>query len=475
MVVGIQDMGAAGLTSSSFEMADRAETGLLIDLSRVPQRAKSMTAYELLLSESQERMLMVIKPEKWQELANVLEKWQLHYSVIGKVTDTGRMQASFDGKLELDVPIAPLAASAPKYSRPIEARSYPSIDPEFDFRVATKINEIGVQEFLQKTLERDGSKEDIYRQYDQHIGATTHFSSSDGGAAVQWLQTEFQDKHEPYLGLLSVVSCNERYCRKNPKTGASLAVLKAARMIGAAGGVPLAITDCLNYGNPEDPHVMWDFSEGVDGISAACLELSTPVVSGNVSLYNETDGESIAPTPMIGMVGKITDVRKSVSPSFTKACKAYLLALKSDKGYFGASLAAQMLGFNHYDGELPPLDYKAEKEALSLLQGCADVGLLQAARDVGAGGLLTTLYKMAVKNSLNIRLHQNVDFDVQFLFGERSSAYILGITEDCLEGVINLVSKFSDFHLIELADLDNSNHDANVESAYVQFKNSLKF
>ncbi len=391
LVVGLQDMGAAGLTSSSFEMAARAENGLYIDLEKVPVRAVGITAYELLLSESQERMLMVVEPAKWEALQEVLKRWDLPFAIIGKVTDTKRVQAVFGGKLEIDLPVAPLADDAPRYDRPQRERTYAT-----DVLAAQKAEEHLTTQDRKKTLEAClgalGNKEPLYTQYDHHIGTKTVFGPRDGGAGVMWIR-DTAAEHE-FLGLLVSTDCNERFCEQDPHLGAAHAVTKCARAISAAGGVPLAITDCLNYGNPEIPEVMWQISRGVDGISMACKGLSIPVVSGNVSLYNATDGRNIFPTPMIGMVGRMDDVRLAVPAVARRLGNVFLIVPSQTKPSLTASLAAHLAQVD-VTGSLPTLDLDAElivmNEVRKLIQG----GLVFACRDVGQGGIAPTLAKLA--------------------------------------------------------------------------------
>jgi len=431
LVVGLQDMGAAGLTSSSFEMAGRAGNGLYMDLDHVPVRTTAMTAYELLLSESQERMLMVIEPHKWEELRAVLDKWQLACTVIGVVTDTGRVQIHHKGLLEVDVPVDPMTDLAPKYERPMRPRVKDALDPEvFNQQVTAAALARGPEALLLAALRDTGDKESIYSQYDQHIGTQTVHGPDAQGAAALWVRSEWADPSEPYLGVLTAAACNERYNRLDAYLGGAHAVLKAARTIAAAGGRPLAITDCLNYGNPEVPEVMADFSAGVDGISLACRELSVPVVSGNVSLYNETDGESIAPTPMIGMVGKIQDVRKSPTATVTESAALYLLCPLKVRPQFGGSLAAKLLDQSLQAGLAPEIDWHAEREGMDFLRLIVDKGQVSACRDVGDGGVITTAAKMVAKSGLGLQLDLALTELARYpelaqYFGEISGAFLI--------------------------------------------------
>lgn len=437
LVVGLQDMGAAGLTSSSFEMAGRAGNGLYMDLDHVPVRTTNMSAYELLLSESQERMLMVIEPHQWEPLKKVLDKWELHCNAIGVVTDTGRVQIHHKGQLEIDVPVAPMTDAAPKYERPMKARTLPSEaeGKAFDAEVVQAIHDRGPEHVLLDMLKDTGDKSPIYRQYDHHIGTKTVHGPGEQGAAVLWVRSAWADPAEPNLGVLTSASCNERYCRVDPRQGAAHAVLKSARAIAAAGGRPLAITDCLNYGNPEDPVVMADFAMGVDGISDACRELAVPVVSGNVSLYNTTDGVSIAPTPMIGMVGKMHDVRTSPKAIIREETTLYLIHPKHTAPAFGGSLAGKLLGLPLAKGKMPKIDWEAERESMDFLRSQVAKSSLIAARDVGDGGIAATACKMVVGSSLGLTLdlsHADIKSEqaISRYFGEVSGCYLVAIKEE---------------------------------------------
>lgn len=397
LVVGIQDMGAAGLTSSSFEMAGRAGNGVYIDLDKIPVRAKEMTAYEILLSESQERMLMVIEPKKWPDLSQVLTKWQLAHAVVGVVTSTGRMQISHKGYLEINLPVAPLTDAAPIYQRPVGLATPKRLTSDKLIAMEGRLDkdqDFAAETFLKSLLET-GSKERIYEQYDRHIGARSVLGPENGGAAVMWIRSD-ETKDEPWLGAAMAAGCNERRVKNNPLTGAAEAVLKCARQIWAAGGKPLAITDCLNFGSPENPDVMRELSDSVDGIAAACAEIAAPVVSGNVSLYNATGSLSIHPTPMIGMVGRVDDVRSVTGAIFDPGADSilYLLAPGDVRLSFAASLASKVSGLSAEDGALQEINWAEEKSAAKCLELMRQQNMLAAVRDVGEGGAGVAATKM---------------------------------------------------------------------------------
>ena len=394
LVVGIQDMGAAGLTSSSFEMAGRAGNGVYIDLDRVPLRAKQMTAYEIMLSESQERMLMVIEPGKWPALCEVLERWGLAYAVIGSVTNTGHVQVSYQGVMEIDVPVAPLTDDAPVYERPMAERvSKPTKSTALEELHKTLQTPATAKTLFIKMLADTGSAEPIYKQYDQHVGTRTVFGPEHGGAAVLWVRSE-ETKHTPWIGVAIAAGCNERRVANDPYTGGADAVLVCTRSIVAAGGSPLAVTDCLNFGSAEDPQVMRGFSDAVDGISRACTELTIPVVSGNVSLYNSTDGTSIFPTPMIGVVGRVGDVRKATPAVATSNMGLFVLRPKKHQATYAASLVAKTAGVSAREGLIPEIDWDAERRAQVLFAKFHDHELITAARAASQGGVGLTSVKM---------------------------------------------------------------------------------
>jgi phosphoribosylformylglycinamidine synthase II len=448
LVIGLQDMGAAGLTSSSFEMADRAGNGLYMNLDYVPTRAKNMSAYELLLSESQERMLMCVDPEQWPALQDCLKRWELAYAVIGLVTDTGRMQIVKDGILEVDVPVAPLADSAPRYERPY-------ILPKRTFAVDAALRKslagMKASDLLTRILQEDGNKERIYRQYDHHIGTKTVLGPEAQGAGLLWIRSEWADPKETHLGLAVAAACNERYCAQDPEQGAAHAVLKCYRAIAATGAEPLAVTDCLNYGNPEDPEIMGQIVAGIDGIGRACLELGTAVVSGNVSLYNQTDGVSIAPTPMIGMVGKHADVRKGLPAILKKPSKLYVLRPKAWQPTFGGALLNKVLGIAATTESIPSVNWLQEKEAARLIKDLMHKGQLTAARDVGAGGILTTAAKMTLASEhlgLDVLLKSSPAEAVSTWFGESSGTYILASTESLDLSAINQTLQSSELLIL---------------------------
>src|SRR5262245_9654119 len=308
-VAGIQDMGAAGLTSSSCEMAARAGTGIEIDLSLVPQRETGMSAYEMLLSESQERMLIVAHSGREREVIDIFRKWDLDAVVIGRVRDSGRMLVIHNGETVADIPVSALTDEAPRYQRPLQAPATKSKGQRAESKEqSTKHKD--QNESLMKLLASPNlsSKKWVYRQYDHMVRTNTAVLPGGDAAVIRIKETR--------RALAMSLDGNGRYCAADPRAGAKLVVAEAARNVVCVGARPLALTNCLNFASPERPEVMWSFSEVIDGMAETCRALNTPVVSGNVSFYNETEGNGVLPTPVIGMVGLIDDVKRLIQPGF---------------------------------------------------------------------------------------------------------------------------------------------------------------
>src|SRR5437660_8933255 len=330
-VAGIQDMGAAGLTCSTCEMAARAGTGIEIDLSLVPQRETGMTAYEMLLSESQERMLIVAHKGREREVADIFRKWDLDAVVIGQVRDDGRMRVIHEGQTVCDVPVKALTDEAPVYERPMKkpvsssefrvssaqssdealkqtSESNDSTSAETNSKLETPNSKLSEALLTLLASPNLASKEWVYRQYDHMVRTNTVVLPGADAAVVRIKETR--------RALAVALDGNGRYCAIDPREGAKLIVAEAARNVVCVGAQPIAITNCLNFASPERPEVMWSFSEVIDGMTEACKAFNTPVVSGNVSFYNETEGRGILPTPVIGMLGLIDDVRRIIQPGF---------------------------------------------------------------------------------------------------------------------------------------------------------------
>ena len=416
-VVGIQDMGAAGLTSSSFEMAGRSGSGMKMYLDRVPMRETGMTPYELMLSESQERMLICAKKGCEQKILEIFKKWDLDAEIIGEVTDSGVMELYWHGELAGEIPIAPLSEASPVLDRPTARPKY--LDEIKNLQIPENVDNktafwklLGEPEVLNKSL--------IYDQYDANIQTNTIKQPGLLGAAVIRVK-------ETGRAIAMAAQCDPRANFVDPKIGAARAVAAAGRKVAMSGATPLAITDCLNYGNPQNPEVMWQFAQGCEGIKEACRELNTPVVSGNVSLYNDTEGVSVYPTPAIVTVGVNEDANASLPSVFARAGTA-IYVLGETKGEFAASLYAKAL-FGAVGGELAAVDYKKERAIWDLVIEANKSGVLEFANSVGVGGVAITLAKMACLSGLGA----DCKFDVEkpnFIFDESFSRAIVGVKDE---------------------------------------------
>ncbi|BCX79542.1 phosphoribosylformylglycinamidine synthase subunit PurL [Campylobacter sp. 19-13652] len=414
-IVGIQDMGAAGLTSSSFEMAGRSGSGMRLELDKVPMREEGMTPYELMLSESQERMLICAKKGYEGKVIELFKRYGLDAAVVGEVTDSGIMQLIWHGEIAGEIPIAPLSEAAPVLDRPVKEATYLNSIKDIKLNKSIPTNEAF------RALLKDENildKAYIYEQYDSTVGANTIKPAGSLGAGALRVR-----ENGRYVAMAS--ECNTRACYVSPFNGAALAVATAGRKVAAAGAMPLAITDCLNYGNPEDAEVMWQFKMGCEGIKEACSKLNTPVVSGNVSLYNQTDGVSIQPTPTIVSVGAGDG---EVTPSFiTKENIAiYLLGKTSDE--FGASLYLKNL-YGEVGGEVSEIDFSYERALWEVLVSAKSN--LEFANSVGVGGVAMTLAKMSAYGGVGVNLKSGFG-DERLLFSESASRAIVGVKDEAL-------------------------------------------
>ncbi|MCV3386105.1 phosphoribosylformylglycinamidine synthase subunit PurL [Campylobacter lari] len=416
-IVGIQDMGAAGLTSSSFEMAGRSGSGMKLYLDKTPMREEGMTPYELMLSESQERMLICAKKGYEEKVIEIFNKWGLNAAIIGEVTDTGKMELFWHDELVGLIPIEPLSEKAPILDRPVAKPKYLDEIKNYQF----KLN-IPTQEAFEKLLanENISNKAYIYEQFDSSVQTNT--LKSDGALGANSIRIK-----ENNCLLSMAIECNSRLNYVNPKIGAAAAVASTGRKIACSGARPLAISDCLNYGNPQNPEVMWQFAQGCEGIKLACKELNTPVVSGNVSLYNETDGVSIFPSPTIACVGIHEKAENVLKSYFSKETQAIYLIGES-KGSFGGSLIAKALD-QKVAGELEDIDFKAELKLWDFLLKANEAKLLDCANSIGIGGLAMTLAKMSAKANLGIEVKTDFE-DKSFIFEESPTRVIVGVKNE---------------------------------------------
>jgi phosphoribosylformylglycinamidine synthase II len=411
-VIAIQDMGAAGLTSSAAEMGAKGDLGIDLDLDRVPCRETGMTAYEMMLSESQERMLMVLKPEKESEAEAIFRKWGLDFAILGKTTDTRRFVVRRGAKVEADLPIRELGDQAPLYDRPwTETPRAPVLDP-----AAVAPPMAADAALLQLIGSPDlSSKRWITEQYDSLILGNT-VQGPGGDAAVVRLG-------DGPKGLALTVDCTERYCLADPREGGKQAVAEAWRNLVAVGARPLALTDNLNFGNPERPETMGQLVGCIEGLSEAARALDFPVVSGNVSLYNETMGASIPPTPAIGGVGLVEDVARTASLAF-KAADETILLVGGEPGWLGRSAwLATVAG--REEGAPPPVDLAAERRNGEFVASLIRAGQVSAVHDVSDGGLAVALAEMAIAGGIGARVETEGRFAHAFFFGEDQGRYVL--------------------------------------------------
>src|SRR5690349_19049910 len=393
-IVAIQDMGAAGLTSSSVEMASKGGAGIRLDMNKVPCREEGMTPYEMMLSESQERMLMVLKPGREAEAGAIFRKWELDFAVIGEVTDTGHMVLEFNGEVVCDIPLGPLADEAPCYDRPYAIPKPP--EPLTDIPESTDIAADLLKLMASPNL---ASRRWVWQQYDQQVGGDT-VQRPGGDAAIVRV-------HGSKKALAITTDVTPRYCYADPVEGGKQAVAEAYRNLCAVGAKPLAITNCLNFGNPQRPEIMGQFVGCVEGMAEACRALDFPVVSGNVSLYNETkneDGTSLAilPTPAIGGVGLLDDWEKSATIGFKGDGEALWL-IGGECGHLGQSLWLRECQ-SRFEGRPPSVDLEAERKAGEFVHRMISEGLVTAVHDISDGGALVAIAEMALASSVGVRL-----------------------------------------------------------------------
>ncbi|HMR32634.1 MAG TPA: phosphoribosylformylglycinamidine synthase subunit PurL [Geminicoccaceae bacterium] len=424
-IVAIQDMGAAGLTSSSFEMAARGECGIELDLDRVPLRESGMSPYEIMLSESQERMLMVLREGAEDHAYAVFAKWGLDCATVGRVTDTGRMILRWQGGIAADLPVQPVSGASPVYDRPWVATSLRVPVPADD-----SITHVDHRDALLKLAGCPdlASKRWIWQQYDHMVGADT-VQPPGGGAAVVRV-------HGTRKALALATDCTPRYCEADPRLGGMQAVAESWRNLTATGAVPLAITNCLNFGNPERPAVMGQLVGCIEGMAEACRALDYPVVSGNVSLYNETDGQGIQPTPAVGGVGLIADVARRVGIAWREAGMALVLVGESP-GWLGCSLyLREVLG--REEGAPPPVQLAAERRNGDYVRRMIGEGRIAACNDLSDGGLLVALAEMALASGIGARLDLPEDAPsmTAWLFGEDQARYLLAVPASAVEAVL---------------------------------------
>ncbi|WP_242139123.1 phosphoribosylformylglycinamidine synthase subunit PurL [Sphingomonas sp. TREG-RG-20F-R18-01] len=427
-IVAIQDMGAAGLTSSAVEMASKGGVGIELNMNAVPQRETGMTPYEMMLSESQERMLMVLKPGREDFAEAIFRKWELDFAVIGQVTDTGHMVLKFNGETVCDIPLAPLADEAPLYDRPAATKE--------EYQAWAKVAPLGeipqtpnvAADLLTLMASPDvASRRWIWEQYDTQVGADT-IQRPGGDAAVVRV-------HGTQKGLAMSTDCTPRYCYADPYEGGKQAIAECYRNLSAVGATPLAVTNCLNFANPQRPEIMAQFVGCLDGMGDACRALDFPIVSGNVSLYNESKatggGSAILPTPAIGAIGLLADWSKSATIAF-KGTGDVIVLIGERSGHLGQSLWLREV-HGREEGAPPPVDLEAERRNSEFVRAHIATGALTAVHDVSDGGIAVTIAEMALAGNVGAMMHAPLPCGVACaLFGEDQGLYVATVADHLL-------------------------------------------
>ena len=409
-IIAIQDMGAAGLTSSSAEMGDKGGSGIELDLDKVPQREENMTAYDMMLSESQERMLAVLKPGREGQAAAIFRKWELDFAVIGITTGTNRLVVRHKGEVVADMPITALSDEAPIYDRPYTQRAPQGGAVTFD----TARPLLASLKTLLASPDM-ASRRWVWEQYDNSVMNDT-VQHPGGDAAVVRV-------HGTKKALAISTDVTPRYAAADPFMGGAQAVAESYRNITAVGATPLAVTDNLNYGNPQKPDIMWQIVAGIDGIGAACRALDYPVIGGNCSLYNETNGEGILPTPAIGGVGLLKDVGAMATIAF-KRDGDHVIMIGNNGGHMGQTLYLREIE-GRTEGPAPAVDLAAEKRHGDFVRGLIEARRVDTCHDVSDGGLLCAIAEMAMAGKMGARIHQAGD--IAFWFGEDQARYVIAV------------------------------------------------
>ena len=450
-LVGIQDMGAAGITCSCSEMSAKGESGIKIDLDKVPLREDSMNAYEIMLSESQERMLVVIEQGFDKELNAIFEKWELDCTRVGEVTDTGMLEVYHHGNKVAKIPSKELVlgGGAPQYDMPVREPAYFSEINNFT------IDAIQEEEDYNKTLltllstPNITSKQFVFRQYDSTVRSNTVQGPGGAAAVIRLKGTQ--------KGLAMSTDCNGRYVYLNPRMGGQIAVVESARNVVCSGGEPLAITNCLNFGNPQDPEIYWQFKEAVTGIGEACRALNTPVTGGNVSFYNETGDTAVYPTPVIGMVGLLENINQSTTIEF-KGAGDFIVTLGALNGCLGGSEYLRTI-HGKIQGPIPHLNLELEMGIQELCLEAIKKGIIKSAHDLSDGGLAVNISESIVHSKQGLGARLDVVRKLQnneLLFGECQSVIVVTLEESALYELILLAQKL-DMHTQTIGRVTDTN------------------
>ena len=450
-LVGIQDMGAAGITCSCSEMSAKGESGITIDLDKVPLREDSMNAYEIMLSESQERMLVVIEQGFDKELNAIFEKWELDCTRVGEVTDTGMLEVYHRGNKVAEIPSEELVlgGGAPQYDMPVREPAYFSEINNFT------IDAIQEEEDYNKTLltllstPNITSKQFVFRQYDSTVRSNTVQGPGGAAAVIRLKGTQ--------KGLAMSTDCNGRYVYLNPRMGGQIAVVESARNVVCSGGEPLAITNCLNFGNPQDPEIYWQFKEAVTGIGEACRALNTPVTGGNVSFYNETGDTAVYPTPVIGMVGLLENINQSTTIEF-KGAGDFIVTLGALNGCLGGSEYLRTI-HGKIQGPIPHLNLELEMGIQELCLEAIKKGIIKSAHDLSDGGLAVNISESIVHSKQGLGARLDVVRKLQnneLLFGECQSVIVVTLEESALYELILLAQKL-DMHTQTIGRVTDTN------------------
>jgi len=450
-VIGIQDMGAAGLTCATFEMAQRGQSGMQVDLNKVPLREEGMSPYEIMLSESQERMLMVVTKGREEEVKRIFEKWDLNCAVIGYVTYDGMVRITKDDKVVVELPVSPVVKNAPIYERPLEEPKWLKKLQEGlninDIQVPDDLNDVLIKLISSPNL---ACKAWVWQQYDHMVMTNTAVLPGSDAAVIRIkpyissniAETTKRDKGFN-KGIAVTTDCNSRYCYLDPRMGAQLAVAEAARNLACVGAKPLAITDCLNFGNPEKPEIMWQFVSAIEGMSEACRQFETPVISGNVSFYNETKGNAIYPSPVVGMVGLLDDVDKTCTAWWKDEGDVTILLGRNEVELGGSEYLELIHGKT--EGFPPSLNFQREKAVQKVCRIGITSGFIKSAHDVSEGGLAIALMESSLlrPNGLigaNIELEDNIRADA-LLFGETPSRIIISVDKEHVDTMLKIAKE----------------------------------